>query len=74
MGSSEGIIVAIVGLVLVSAVIGSCFAGFSVAGRARARGGYVLRGLLWSALIFFGGIAALVALAFGACILILTRL
>jgi len=72
MGSSGSIIAAIIGLVVMSAFVGSFFAGFAIAGRSRNRKGYVLRGILWSVLIFFGGIAALLALAFGACIMILS--
>lgn len=65
-------ILGVVGMVLVSAFIGAFFAGFAIAGKSRERKHHVLRGIFWSFLIFFGGVGACVALAFGACILLVS--
>ena len=72
MSSSGNMIVAFIGFFIVSAFIGAFFAGFHIAGRAREKKNYVLRGFLWSMLIFCGGMAGLVALFFGACILLMS--
>ena len=61
---------AIVGLVLVAALIGAGFGGFKMAARNPDPKGYVLRGIFWSMLFFFGGVMLIGALAFGACLVI----
>ena len=64
-------IIGILGMLFVAALIGACFAGFHIAGKNCDRKNYILRGIFWSFLVYFGGILALAALAFGACILML---
>lgn len=64
---------ALIGLVLVAGFIGACFGGFRMAARNPDPKGYVLRGLFWSLLFFFGGLMLLGALAFGACLVLIAR-
>jgi ABC-type proline/glycine betaine transport system permease subunit len=70
--SWNAIVVGLLGIIPIAAFIGAFFGGFAIAGKSRDKKHYVLRGIFWSFLIFFGGILALAALAFGACILLLS--
>ena len=70
--SGESIFLLVAGGLFIAAVVGALFLGFYVAGKKRERPNYVLRGLFWSVLFFFGGLMLLAAFAFGACILIVT--
>lgn len=72
--SGEFVIIGIVGVLFVATVIGALYLGFYIAGKAKDRPNYVLRGLFWSALLFFGGLTALAALVFGACLVIVMGL
>lgn len=67
--NAETLIPAILLIVGVSAFIGAFFGGFAIAGKRREAQNYVLRGILWGLLLFFGGLILLAALAFGACLL-----
>ena len=74
VNGSFGTIIGIAGALAVAAFVGAFFAGFGIAGKSREKNGYVLRGIFWSLLIFFGGLFAIGALAFGACILVIAGL
>ena len=55
---------------MVAALIGAGFGGFKMAARNPDPKGYILRGIFWSLLFFFGGLLLIGALVFGACLVI----